>query len=422
MLDENAAWMPHKPLQEQVRTLNSSKKPSPLATIWEVAVLNALSKIVKVEHEPDLGSRPDIIYRANGETVIADVRAVSDRERHRANPVDELNDEFANRVAPLIEAGLKGGFSLAIGPTTFRPQKLETDATELNIPRVEQFEEVVFNTGFEDFLCSLRSSPNEHHSYRINNCNCNLVFTFSPNSNGWTLDKFRYTQSTMLRFNPVWNALHKKSCQLGKVTVPGHRGIILCDGDCDTLRDNSEWDHYGADDIIRGFLCEENSIEFILTLAPVHNGFRLDLSPENHSVVGRLIYRAVDFPAWLVPIRDLSTKLPQIRSTALNARYEAGQWSSGSNFRGACNVSENQIRMSARDLLELLAGVLRQDAFESLPFMVRSNPFLNKLANGQLITDVRIEKDKTDADDDWAVLEFGNPDPAVSPFRVNRVP
>jgi hypothetical protein len=54
--------------------------------------------------------------------------------------------------------------------------------------------------------------------------------------------------------------------------------------------------------------------------------------------------------------------------------------------------------------------------------MARSNPFLNKLANGQLLTDVRIEKDKAEADDDWAVLEFGNPDPAVSPFRVNRVP
>lgn len=428
MLDENAAWMPLEKLREQVDALNDPKEPFPLAKIWEVAVLNALSKIVEIQHEPNLSSRPDIVYRLNGETVIADVRAISDRNRHRRNPVEELNDEFERRVFPLIQAGLKGGFCLSVRPDSFRMQQLETPATELHIPPVERFEEVIFTSAFGDFLGALRSSPTEPHTYRVNTSDCNLAFTFSPNSAGWTLDKYRYTQSTKLSFNPVWNALYKKSFQLEKATMPGHRGIILCDGDCDTLRDSSTWDHYGADDIIRGFMRETNSIEFVLTLAPVHKGFRRDLSPANHTVIARLVHRAKELPEWLIPIRDLSARLPQIRNTALNARYETEwrratkQWSIGSSFRGACRVSENQIRLSARDLLELLAGVLRQDAFESLPFMARSNPFLNKLARGQLITAVRIEKDETEADDDWAVLEFGDPDPAVSRFRVNRVP
>jgi hypothetical protein len=73
--------------------------------------------------------------------------------------------------------------------------------------------------------------------------------------------------------------------------------------------------------------------------------------------------------------------------------------------------------MSARDLLQLSAGVLRQDAFEQLPFMARSNPFLQKLAQGQIITAAGLEKGDAEADDDWIVLEFGNPDPAATAFR-----
>jgi len=85
-------------------------------------------------------------------------------------------------------------------------------------------------------------------------------------------------------------------------------------------------------------------------------------------------------------------------------------------------VSRTRIKISARDLLELLAGTLKQEAFEALPFMARQNPFLNKLANGQLITAMRIEKGEAGADDDWVVFEFGDPDPAVSPFKVKKAP
>ncbi len=83
-------------------------------------------------------------------------------------------------------------------------------------------------------------------------------------------------------------------------------------------------------------------------------------------------------------------------------------------------MSEKKVKMSARDLLQLLAGVLRQDAFEKLPFMARSNPFLQKLAQGRLIKAAGIEAGGEEADDDWIVFEFGDPDPATTSFRRNR--
>jgi len=425
MLDENATWMSTKSLRDLRRAMNNPDDPSPLSREWEIAVLNALSKIVMIDHEPDLGKRPDIVYQMSGETVIADVVAMSDRTRHRRNPVEALNDRFAERLAPVVRTGIKGGFCLSVGPRSFRMQQLETKATELHLPSIDRFDEVVFNQHFDTFMSELLAAPQVPHHYSINNAECSLRFSFSPNSDGWTLDKFRYTQSTMRECNPIWNALDDKRADLEQVDVLGHRGIILCDGDCDTLRDETEWDHYGARDIISSFLREPNKIEFVLVLVPLHISNRRDMRAESHTIGSYLITRTKDLPGWIAPIKDLASQLPQVHSTSLNARYEAawrreaGKWSEGFTFRGACSVSEEKIRMSARDLLELLAGVLRQDDFEKLPFMARSNPFLQKLAHGRLFKASSIEKGGEDADDDWIIFEFGDPDPAATTFRGN---
>lgn len=423
MLNENAAWMPPKPLRDLRRALNNPKEPSPLSREWELAVLNALSKIVSIVHEPDLGKRPDIVYQLGGETVIADVVAVSDRTRHRRSPVEELNDQFAIRLAPLIQAGIRGGFCLSVGPRSFRMQHLEAEANELHLPSVDRFDELIFNHNFETFLFQLRAAPCELHRYRVHNSECNLSFTFSPNSDGWTLDKSRYTQSTILQHNPIWNALEDKRADLELLDLRAHRGIILCDADCDTLKDEAAWDHYGAHDIISMFLRGPNRIEFVLMLVPLHNPSRRDVRPDSHAIASHLITRTKDVPGWLAPIMNLASHLPQVRRTSLNARYEAewrrdgGNWPDASTFRGACSVSEQKIKMSARDLLQLLAGVLRQDAFEKLPFMTHSNPFLQKLAQGQLITAASIEMGDDDADDNWIVFDFGNPDAAATAYR-----
>jgi hypothetical protein len=426
MLDENSSWMTPEQLQKQVEGLNKADEPTPLAKVWEIAVLNGLSKLVTIDHEPDLGSMPDIVFHVDGETVIADITAISDKRCHHDNPVDELNDEFVRRLFPLIQAGLKGGFGLSIRDIVQRRRGREKPAPQLHIPRVDRFKAVIFTSAFGKFLHDLRSSPNQSHEYRINTPDCDLAFVFNPNGAGWSVNSVKYTQATFLKKNPLWSALNMKRKQLANVNLSGHRGIIVCDGDCEMLKTGGDWEEYGAGEIVQGFLRAHKSIEFVLTLVPVHKGFRLDLSSKNHSMVVNLYSRNTELPSWLAPIWDFPPSLPQVQNTAQNARYQAEwkrankKWDESPSFRGACTVSRARIKLSARDLLELLSGVLRQDAFEALPFMARQNPFLNKLRNGQLITAMRIEKDETDSDDDWIVFEFGDPDPAVSPFRVNK--
>ena len=75
--------------------------------------------------------------------------------------------------------------------------------------------------------------------------------------------------------------------------------------------------------------------------------------------------------------------------------------------------------MSARTLLELLAGRMRVEDFAqhySVDRQKTINPFLYKLQNGQLITSITFHPCK-DADDDEVTIEFGDPDPVLTAFR-----
>ena len=425
MLDENSEWMPAAALRSQVSRLNNPDDPSPLSIEWEVAVLNALSKYIQITHEPDLGSRPDILYEVSGETVIADVTAVSDKNTLRANPVDELIAELFRRMAPLLKSGLRGGFGLNIKEMDPRTRGKGKASPSLRIPARHKFRRIIFNENFSLFLQALRQSPNKSHTFRVNHPECELSFSFHPDGSGWTVMKVRCDQTTLLRKNPLWNALDKKRRKHTRAKIDARKGIIVCDADCAALKGKGDWDQYGADEVIREFLRAHRSISFVITLIPCHKGGRLDLNARNHELTWQLFSKKSNAAApWLAPIMSFAANIPQIQNTAANARYRAEwkkqhkEWHQEPGFKGAMRKSRGAIRFSARDLLELMAGTLKQEEFQATySGGLTGNPFLQKLANGQLMTSARIEKHDIDADDDWIVFEFGNPDPAVSAFR-----
>jgi len=78
-------------------------------------------------------------------------------------------------------------------------------------------------------------------------------------------------------------------------------------------------------------------------------------------------------------------------------------------------MSGSKIRMSARELLELMAGRLDQKQFVREHGIGGSNFFDHKLKRGELIVKTSIER-RPEEDDDWIVFEFGEPDVAVAPF------
>jgi hypothetical protein len=86
-------------------------------------------------------------------------------------------------------------------------------------------------------------------------------------------------------------------------------------------------------------------------------------------------------------------------------------------------VTDDSIRLSARAVLELLAGEISSEQFMKAHGFVESagrrgwNPLRALLRRGLLIDSVELEKTDS-ADDDWLVFRLRGPDAAVAPFCV----
>jgi hypothetical protein len=97
----------------------------------------------------------------------------------------------------------------------------------------------------------------------------------------------------------------------------------------------------------------------------------------------------------------------------------------GDSFYGGFQMTgSDEIRISARTLLELLAGTLKPQQFlehhgfvptaehpQALPF------FQHQVLAGRTLQSISLERCEH-RDDDWVVLKFKGPDPAVSAFQV----
>ena len=76
------------------------------------------------------------------------------------------------------------------------------------------------------------------------------------------------------------------------------------------------------------------------------------------------------------------------------------------------------VEMSARELLEILAGAKTVAEFEKdYAMQPHSNPFRQMLTAGRLISKTTVER-ISEKDNDVVTIKFGPPDPAVAPFRV----
>jgi len=85
-------------------------------------------------------------------------------------------------------------------------------------------------------------------------------------------------------------------------------------------------------------------------------------------------------------------------------------------------MQNNTIRIPARALLSLLAERVDHKKFLQDHHLAPTethpdnhNFFDLKLREGRLIRDIEIEKSENE-DDDWILIEFGEPDPAIYRF------
>jgi hypothetical protein len=130
-------------------------------------------------------------------------------------------------------------------------------------------------------------------------------------------------------------------------------------------------------------------------------------------------------------VGKMMSALPKPERDAKNAGYfldflKKVNSIEGQSFYGGLTVGSHEVKISARALLDLLAGrVTQEQFFEAHYFGPReggtypsANPFSNMREEGKLITEIVVEENEGELDDDWLTIKFGDPDPAVTPFTV----
>jgi hypothetical protein len=183
---------------------------------------------------------------------------------------------------------------------------------------------------------------------------------------------FDYKQANLIERNSVFSALLSKYEQLKESGYSGLRGIFLCDGGSDLFH-HDEGDFgmtYGVDQIVHHFLKSDNVKEVIgfvitITVVPRQKGRYslpriIDPSPPyavalkfHVSESGQTAKQKRE-----LLIEKLSDKFPPAVTTAANAM----EWNNsdlrheGGSFEGGSSVADNEIKLSARLVLQVLAG------------------------------------------------------------------
>lgn len=403
-----------------------------LSAEWEIAVLNALSRLGTVQHEPALGgsSRVDALFRCDSEPecgVIADILTVSDRGLRQNNPDAALTDAVCNMAS---ERGLRlNSFGFRIGSKSEMTQT-GLKKIRLLLPGESRFAATVLGPEFEQFLDKIEKSPDQaaRYDYTKKNQDIDVTITYAPNQEFGIMWSDDYTESVSLTDNPVFDRLKEKARQLEKTgDSESLRGIVLCDGGCALVRDNMPRDGYDIGDIVRAFLRQEERIAFVVVLRVKES--RGAYGRKKYRVESRL-YRGVSFeslwPEFDQQIECLENAFPAPVRSPVNAlnQLNAGGLATGSSFRGGNSVSRDRVKISARVILDLLAGRLSQEEFfETYKFVPNpsddektNNPFERSLREGRMITEVMIES-RPEHDDDWIEFRFGDVDPAISTFK-----
>lgn len=410
ILYENANFLSKKQLEDHVILLNNqNNQESPLAAEWEIVCLNAFNKVEAIIHEPEMGKRPDVLIpdTGSGEPFIVEIRSISDKGYEKENPFKVFQKKINEQIS---EYKLNGNcFSFHIGG---QDKGSRGDLKRLLKIPVEYSKRVGVYAEIITYLKTIKENPDICSTFDKNNNSIKIHIEYNPNSKGqsWTFPAYKIPYS--LKRNPLYNALHDKVKQVKNATFIGRRGIVICDGDCETLRRNKHsFDEYCLDDIIQKFFKDHSSIS-IVTIVTVDEGKPLSIRarhfcnpnaalPIDNSVISLLEKVFNNFPT---PVD------PPYRAT-IQAKYKEGL-----SFHGGGSGSAHKVKISSRSLVKLLNGQLTWENFLS-DYDIIGKVFQMHLAQGCLFENITMEK-CLEQDDDWITFTFKDSDPAISEFKI----
>jgi len=398
-----------------------------VAAMWEVVVLHGLAVCGNLVSEQPLpsGRRPDAWFDNGRLRFTADVTTASDEGLDKQNPYSRLSDIIERAKWKL---GLPiGGVDVQIHSRTHESSRGKR--TFLKLPPVGKLEAFVKDDLMPRFREQLDAGERVLRVF-INDDQLGLDIVIDPSKSPYSSVGFTaYDIPTIKDRNPLYSALKEKAEQLQG--ADGITGVILGDGDCAALAEREASSRYvSADAIAREMLRQYSSVNFVLLLT-IREERRHYFPPNNPTrrVHPILVCREGDsrrseleaiFGAML-------EQFPRPVMMAKNGTLRAREEGYDSGHHGAYQLVGRKIRMSSRELIEVLAGLRTLDdngarnvkASRSLPS--RPNPtkqaFLRKLLDGRLPVRINVDETGENDNDDWIEFEFGEADAAIAPFE-----
>jgi hypothetical protein len=416
ILDENASFITRSRLSEVCNLLNTATD-NYLAIEWEQVILNSASKFGVVQHEPKLGtSRIDMLFRLNRLPLefIADITAPSDQGFDDLNPFDAFEQEVQRQARK--GQWSSGGFHIRVDQLTPTIYKGLEDRVQLKLPKRNQWSEEIFNSRFFDFLEQVKEQPERKIQFDAVSSITGVHITYDPRRRGFTGGShLSYRIATSKTRNPVYNALKNKGDQIKAARYDGMAGIFLCDGACEMISTSPSVSSFGIDEIIRYFFQQFDSVWFVAVFSVIESGTRLSVRPKLHLNPKK---KGTNFSYLTQVVDDIHKSLPQLQWSPVNARLRAKAKDLAGRYCGILTSGRTHVEMSARQMLEILAGVVTAAEFEqNYSREPGANPFKQMLQSGRLITKISVEH-FPEIDDDRVSIEFGDPDAAVAPFRI----
>jgi hypothetical protein len=402
---------------EFLNRLNGKDADHRLSAEWEICVLSALSKLGRVQYEPRVPgtSKVDLLFDHEVGNALIEVTGVSDAGLDEDNPVELMTEHLIRHITG---AGLNpDNFSLKI-EGNWKELYLGGPKATLGLPPPKHFGTLIFNDSLQQFLRRVAGSQSKQ-KFQVGNPGSPgaISITFDAGGGGFSLNYLQYKVPFTVDNNPVYNRLKKKSTQLKKAQFQGSKGVVICDAGCDVLnRQGRRGLDFGVDDIIRSFLRKHSSIAFVLTLLVKSDGTLL-FGPEHLRIVSHL-YPSPKFSN--VRVADLlqcgvADQFPRPETTPINASTVCDE---GRSFYGGSIMAGRSVKISARTLMGLLSGRIKQDDF------VRDHPGVaaqldRMLSHGCMIEEAKVEQ-CSERDDDWIELSFSDRDAAISPYHNGR--
>lgn len=443
-LDDNAAVLSKRQVKKHADDLNRMHETLTLAPEWEVALLNAFSKVGKILHESGPAGTSDLYFESRSDPkncFVAEITTLSDKGFETQHAFDELDNELRRRVEQRgfdpnhFHLDVQGNHPEIRRGHYYAERSADEDKllykgaikAELHMPGSARFQREIFNDRWEHFLDNISSSPpnNVYRVYKPQD-RINIAISFTPAQRYGSSTHLAYKQINHLTENRVYEALVSKANQLSRSEFDGLFGIILCDGGYSPFHASAHFSTHSIREVIAYFLRNNPTIGFVVTLIIKRNSY-----PRMPNEIIPMIYANECFAEANAGSVDSILKavdcLPHPESDSFNAvnHLKGGNPQEGDK-NGALTMSSNEITISSRTLMELLAGRMSfqefSDRYDSVPSGCRAPGYTNffdmRLREGKLISDISIEKSETQ-DDDTVTIKLSGPDPAISPFVVS---